>query len=308
MEVSRITRGKIELRREETDLATVIRSAVETSKPLIEAKGHQLAISLPPDPIPLYGDSIRLGQVLANLLTNAAKYTERGGQIWLAARRDADEAVISVRDNGIGLSAEMLPVVFEMFMQVDRSSNRSEGGLGIGLTLVKNLVELHDGTIAAHSDGPGRGSEFTVRLPVTARQFSDSKTLAVVPKAPDLPQRRVLVVDDNRDAAASLGMLLKYLGAEVHTVGDGAAALSAIESYRPDVVLLDIGMPVMDGFEVARRIRENHSHDHIVLVALTGWGQAEDRNRTRDAGFDHHLVKPADISTIQTLLGTMGSQ
>jgi signal transduction histidine kinase len=307
MEVSRITRGQIELRKEETDLATVIRSAVETSKPLIEAKGHQLAISLPPDPIPLYGDAIRLGQVLANLLNNAAKYTERGGQIWLAARRDADEAVISVRDNGIGLSAEMLPVVFEMFMQVDRSSNRSEGGLGIGLTLVKNLVELHGGTIAAKSDGPGRGSEFIVRLPVSARKFSDSKALSVVPKAPDLPQRKVLVVDDNRDAAASLGMLLRYLGTDVQTVGDGAAALSAIESYRPDVVLLDIGMPVMDGFEVARRIRENRSNDHIVLVALTGWGQTEDRNRTRAAGFDHHLVKPADISTIQTLLGTMGS-
>jgi signal transduction histidine kinase len=307
MEVSRITRGKIELRREETDVATVIRSAVETSKPLIEAKGHQLAISLPPDPIPLYGDAIRLGQVLANLLNNAAKYTERGGQIWLAARRDGDEAVISVRDNGIGLSAEMLPVVFEMFMQVDRSSNRSEGGLGIGLTLVKNLVELHGGTIAAKSDGPGRGSEFIVRLPVSARKFSDSKALSVVPKAPDLPQRKVLVVDDNRDAAASLGMLLRYLGTDVQTVGDGAAALSAIESYRPDVVLLDIGMPVMDGFEVARRIRENRSNDHIVLVALTGWGQTEDRNRTRDAGFNHHLVKPADISTIQTLLGAMGN-
>jgi signal transduction histidine kinase len=307
MEVSRITRGQIELRKEETDLATVIRSAVETSKPLIEAKGHQLAISLPPDPIPLYGDAIRLGQVLANLLNNAAKYTERGGQIWLAARRDADEAVISVRDNGIGLSAEMLPVVFEMFMQVDRSSNRSEGGLGIGLTLVKNLVELHGGTIAAKSDGPGRGSEFIVRLPVSARKFSDSKALSVVPKAPDLPQRKVLVVDDNRDAAASLGMLLRYLGTDVQTVGDGAAALSAIESYRPDVVLLDIGMPVMDGFEVARRIRENRSNDHIVLVALTGWGQTEDRNRTRDAGFNHHLVKPADISTIQTLLGAMGN-
>jgi signal transduction histidine kinase/CheY-like chemotaxis protein len=308
MEVSRITRGKIELRKEETDLATIIRSAVETARPLIEAKQHQLAISLSPDPILLYGDALRLGQVLANLLNNAAKYTEPGGQIWLAARRDADEAVISVRDNGIGLSAEMLPVVFEMFMQVDRSSNRSEGGLGIGLTLVKNLVELHGGTIAAHSDGPGRGSEFTVRLQVTARELSDSRALAVVPQAAELPRRKVLVVDDNRDAAASLGMLLKYLGAEVEIAGDGAAALSAIESYRPDVVLLDIGMPVMDGFEVARRIRENRSHDHIVLVALTGWGQAEDRNRTRAAGFDHHLVKPADIRTIQTLLGAMGNQ
>jgi signal transduction histidine kinase len=308
MEVSRITRGLIELRKEETDLTTVIRSAVDTSKPLIEAKQHQLAISLPPDPIPLYGDSIRLGQVVANLLNNSAKYTDRGGQIWLTAKRDGSTAVISVRDNGIGLSADMLPVVFEMFMQVDRSTNRSEGGLGIGLTLVKNLVEQHGGSIAAHSDGSGKGSEFTVRLPITVPASHESRAPSTIGMAPDVPRRRVLVVDDNYDAAASLGMLLKYLGADVHTANDGAAALSAIESYRPDVVLLDIGMPVMDGFEVARRIRENRDNDNIVLVALTGWGQADDRNRTRAAGFNHHLVKPADISSIQTLLVSVGNQ
>lgn len=307
MEVSRITRGLIELRNEETDLATVIRSAVETSKPLIESKQHQLALSLPPDPIPLYGDCVRLGQVISNLLNNAAKYTNRGGQIWLTAKRDGSTAVVSVRDNGIGLSADMLPVVFEMFMQVDRSSNRSEGGLGIGLTLVKNLVEQHDGTIAAHSDGPGKGSEFTVRLPITVPTSHEPRAPSIVGRAPDVPRRRVLVVDDNYDAAASLGMLLKYLGADVHTANDGAAALSAIESYRPDVVFLDIGMPVMDGFEVAGRIRENRDNDNVVLVALTGWGQADDRDRTRAAGFDHHLVKPADISSIQTLLVAVGN-
>ncbi|HEY2148835.1 MAG TPA: hybrid sensor histidine kinase/response regulator, partial [Pirellulales bacterium] len=271
MEVSRITRGLIELRKEETDLATVIRSAVETSRPLIDAGEHQLAISLPSEPIPLYGDSIRLGQVFANLLNNAAKYTERGGQIWLQAKCVGSDAVVSVRYNGIGLSADMLPVVFDMFMQADRSANRSQGGLGIGLTLVKNLVELHGGTIAAHSDGPGLGSEFVVRLPVSAVQQNE-RPRSGGHKPPDLPQRRVLVVDDNRDAAASLGMLLKFLGTDVEVANDGYAALAAIASYRPDVVLLDIGMPGMDGFEVARRIRENRSHDNIVLIALTGWG------------------------------------
>ncbi len=301
MEVSRITRGLIELRKEETDLATVIRCAVETSRPLIDAGGHQLAISLPPEPIPLYGDSVRLGQVFANLLNNAAKYTERGGQIWLQAKREGSDAIVSVRDNGIGLSADMLPVVFEMFMQADRSTNRSQGGLGIGLTLVKNLVELHGGTIAARSDGPGSGSEFIVRLPVNALQH-DGRPRSVGQKTPDFPQRRVLVVDDNRDAAASMGMLLKFLGTDVEVANDGIAALSAITSYRPDVVLLDIGMPGMDGFEVARRIRENRSFDNIVLIALTGWGQTEDRNRTQAAGFDHHLVKPADITALQSLL------
>ncbi len=302
MEVSRITRGLIELRRQTTDLATVIRTAIETSKPLVDAGQHQLAISMPAEMIPLYGDEVRLGQVFANLLNNAAKYTDRGGQIWLSAKRQGNEAIISIRDNGIGLSAEMLPVVFDMFMQADRSSGRTQGGLGIGLTLVKNLVELHGGTISAHSPGPGQGSEFIVRLPVAvaARQATAPRTLDSA--SPQL-RRRVLVVDDNQDAAASLGMLLTFLGMDVQVAHDGATALSRLESYRPDVVLLDLGMPGMDGIEVARRIREQPDFQHTMLIALTGWGQEEDRSRTQAAGFNHHLVKPADIMALQALLG-----
>jgi signal transduction histidine kinase len=302
MEVSRITRGLIELRREETDLATLIRSAVDTSKPLIEAKEHQLAISLPSETVLLPGDPVRLGQVFSNLLNNAAKYTEARGQIWLSAKVEASDVTVSIRDNGIGLSADVLPVVFEMFMQVDRSANRSQGGLGIGLTLVKKLVELHGGTIAATSAGPGQGSEFTVRLPIV-RTHGEMSTLPKERQAStQLPQRKVLVVDDNQDAAASLAMLLRYLGTNVEVANDGRSALAMIRSSRPDVVLLDIGMPGMDGFEVARQIRSNSENDHIILIALTGWGQAEDRNRTRDAGFNHHLVKPADITALQALL------
>jgi signal transduction histidine kinase len=306
MEVSRITRGLIELRKEETDLATIIREAVETSKPLIEAGQHQLAISLPPDVIPIYGDALRLGQVFSNLLNNAAKYTDTGGQIWLTARREGSDAVVSVRDNGIGLSADALSIVFDMFMQADRSTNRSHGGLGIGLTLVKSLVELHGGTVSAHSEGLEQGSEFTVRLPIpVGRHFAPVQpTVARRGSRASVP-RRVLVVDDNQDAAYTMAMLLRTLGSEVEIAIDGLTALTSLESYRPDVVLLDIGMPEMDGFEVARRIRQCAEFDNIVLIALTGWGQTEDRNRTRAAGFNHHLVKPADITVLQSLLRTV---
>jgi signal transduction histidine kinase/ActR/RegA family two-component response regulator len=304
MEVSRITRGLIELRREETDLTTILREAVETSQPLVEAGRHQLAISLPPDVIPIFGDNVRLGQVFANLLNNAAKYTTAGGQIWLSARRDGGEAVISVRDNGIGLSSDKLSVVFDMFMQVDRSASRSYGGLGIGLTLVKSLVELHGGRVLARSDGPDQGSEFIVRLPIAARRDSLSTRPLAVRKASSAGvHRRVLVVDDNQDAAASMAMLLRLLGTDVEVVNGGPTALASVDSFSPDIILLDIGMPDMDGFEVARRIRQRSELNHILLIALTGWGQAEDQDRSRAAGFDHHLVKPADITALQSLLG-----
>ena len=307
MEVSRITRGLIDLRYEETDLASVLRSAVETSKPLIEAAEHQLAISIPSEPIPLRGDSVRLSQVFANLLNNAAKYTDRQGQIGLSARREGQEIVVSVRDSGIGIPAAMVPMVFDMFVQADRSTDRSQGGLGIGLTLAKRLVEMHGGTISAHSAGPGQGSEFVVRLPIAAVEAPRALPAARDESRKALPQRRVLVVDDNVDAAASMGMLLKFLGTEVQIAHDGETALALIERDRPDVVLLDIGMPGMDGFEVARRVRQRVDFNNIMLIALTGWGQAEDRDRTRGAGFDHHLVKPADITALQSLL-TSGSQ
>jgi CheY-like chemotaxis protein len=296
----------IELRKEETDLAAILSSAVETSKPLITAADHQLAITIPQEYIPLYGDAVRLGQIFTNLLNNAAKYTDRRGQIWLSARREGNEVVVSVRDSGIGISAPMLPKVFEMFMQADRSTNRSQGGLGIGLTLVKQLTEMHAGTVSVQSEGPGQGTEFIVRLPVAAVQPDRTKQPSVSQKPTSLPQRRVLVVDDNEDSAASMGMLLNFLGTDVQVAHDGPTALAIIESYRPDVVLLDIGMPGMDGFEVARQVRQRVDFNNIMLIALTGWGQTEDRNRTRAAGFDHHLVKPADITALQSLLTVKG--
>jgi CheY-like chemotaxis protein len=210
--------------------------------------------------------------------------------------------IVSVRDTGIGISGETLPKVFELFMQADRSSKRSQGGLGIGLTLVKRLVEMHGGTVRALSAGIGQGSDFIVSLPIAATHSQTVSHPSGSQKPAHLAQRRVLVVDDNEDAAASMGMLLGFLGADVQVAHDGPTALAAIESYHPDVVLLDIGMPGMDGFEVAQRIRKRADFDQIVLIAMTGWGQAEDRNRSKTAGFDHHLVKPADIVTLQTLL------
>jgi CheY-like chemotaxis protein len=213
--------------------------------------------------------------------------------------------IVSVRDNGIGLAPELLPAVFDMFMQADRSANRTQGGLGIGLTLVKNLVEMHGGTVTAKSAGPGMGSEFIVRLPVSTLKPHE-RNMPAAARPGGLPQRRVLVVDDNLDSAASLAMLLRFLGTDVQVANDGQTALASVEAYRPDVVLLDIGMPGMDGLEVARRIRERRDNDAIVLIALTGWGQKEDRHRTEQAGFDHHLVKPADITALQSLLIAVG--
>ncbi len=306
LEVSRITRGKIDLRRERLDLATVLRSAVETSRPLIEVARHRLTLTLPPEPLILEAYPVRLSQVIANLLNNAAKYTEEGGQIWLTARAEGDEAVVSVRDTGLGIPAEMLPRVFDMFAQVDRTLNRSQGGLGIGLTLARTLVEMHGGRVEAHSGGPGQGSEFTVRLPLAPPAPGAAKGPspgAVAP--PPLAPQRVLVVDDNRDVADSLALLLTFLGADAHVVYDGPSALEAVRFYRPAAVFVDIGMPGMDGHEVARRLRQSCGSDDPVLIALTGWGQEEDRRRSKAAGFDHHLVKPANAEAVQALLASL---
>jgi signal transduction histidine kinase len=307
LEVSRITRGKIELRRERVELAAVVGSAVETSRPLIEASGHQLVIALPPEPLILEADPVRLAQVIANLLNNAAKYTEPAGQIRLAARREDGEAVVSVQDSGLGIPADMLARVFDMFAQVDRTLKRAQGGLGIGLTLARNLVELHGGSIAVQSDGPGKGSEFTVRLPLTLRKSGalEVQPLDDRPRPVDRHPRRILVVDDNHDAADSIGMILRFVGVEVHVVYDGPAALAALRTYRPAVILLDIGMPGMDGHEVAHRVRQDPEFRDLVLIALTGWGQEEDRRRCKAAGFDHHLVKPVDVETLQSLLASL---
>ena len=259
----------------------------------------------PPGPDELRADPVRLAQIFANLLNNAAKYTSPGGQIKLVVRRENGEVVISVRDTGIGIPHDMLPRVFELFTQVDRHVDRAQGGLGIGLTLVKRLVEMHNGKVEAHSEGPDRGSEFVVRLPLAS--VSHESGAQAVPTEPVtlLASRRVLIVDDNRDAAESLGILLKLLGADVHVEYDGEAALRAVAAYRPTVVLLDIGMPGMDGHEVARQIRQQREFDDVTLIALTGWGQEEDRRDSRSAGFEYHLIKPADIGAIETLLSSI---
>ena len=299
LEVSRITRGKIELRIEPVELAAVIRGAVETSRPLIEAGGHQLAISMPTESLVVRGDPVRLSQVFANLLNNAAKYMDHGGQIWLTVRRDAEHVLVAVRDTGVGIPAESLPTIFDLFTQVERSTRLAQGGLGIGLSLVRSLTELHGGTVTASSAGPGQGSEFAIRLPLSrvavAEQPPRQSPLVLAP-------RRVLVVDDNRDAAVSMGRLLELLGAKVQVAGGGPEALELLASFRPAVILLDLGMPGMDGFEVARRIRTQADLKDVVLIALTGWGQESDRRRTQAAGFDHHLTKPANLDALQSLL------
>lgn len=307
LEVSRITRGQIELRKERIELAAVVSRAVETSRPLIDAGRHQLAISLPAEPVLVDGDPVRLAQVVSNLLNNAAKYTNPGGQIWLSVRKEESQAWISVRDTGIGIPAGMQSVVFEMFSQVDRFSSRSQGGLGIGLTLVRSLVEMHGGEVHLKSEGADEGSEFIVRLPLCVETARAGDSAAPRIASTVLTRQRVLVVDDNRDAATSMGLLLKILGADVEVANSGPEALSAIETYHPAVVLLDLGMPEMDGYEVARRIRERREFDDITLIALTGWGQDEDRRRAHEAGFDHHLVKPADIRSLQELLSSRQS-
>jgi PAS domain S-box-containing protein len=302
LEVSRISRGKIELRKERVQLASILRTAVDTSMPLIEAGKHRLTVDMPEEPLVMDADPVRLAQVFANLLNNSAKYTRESGEIRLTVSTENGMAVVCVRDNGEGIPPQMLKRVFNMFTQVNTGS-RAQGGLGIGLTLARTLVHLHGGTIEAFSEGEGKGCEFIVRLPLAAAEHdAKSEPAQSEPPAQPLRLRRVLVVDDNEDAADSLGMLLQFLGAEVMVVHDGKSALAAMKSFRPAVVLLDLGMPEMNGLEVARRVREDPEHKGMTLVALTGWGQREDRRRTHEAGFDYHLVKPADVSTLQSIL------
>jgi signal transduction histidine kinase len=304
LDVSRITRDKLELRKEQVDLASVIQSAVETSRPLINSMGHELTVSLPEEMVRLDADPVRFAQVVLNLLNNAAKYSERGGKIWLTAQHNEGEVVIRVRDTGVGIAQDMLPRVFEMFTQADKSLNRSQGGLGIGLSLVRRLVELHGGSIEAHSEGAGKGSEFVVRLP-----GSTSPVAPYSPKRTEGAHRsngklRVLVADDNRDAAEMLAMLLRMTGHEVHTVHDGDQAVAAANALQPKVILLDIGMPKLDGYSACRQIRSEPWGKTPIMVALTGWGQEEDRRHSAEAGFDHHLVKPVELDDLQALLAT----
>jgi signal transduction histidine kinase len=299
LEVSRITRGIIEVKKEPLDLTAIVKAAIETSRPLLDNLRHELITEFDDTPICVGGDPLRLTQVFANLLNNAAKYTNHGGRIAVRTTLAGGEAIVSVKDNGIGIAPAALPQVFDMFMQVDRSTRRSQGGLGIGLTLVRSLVAMHGGSVEARSDGPGLGSEFIVRLPLmVAAQAAVPQSRRIQP----LPDRRILIVDDSRDGGESLAILLRVLGAEVALAHSGRAALDCVDTFRPDVVLLDIGMPGMDGYEVARRIRANPANRQISLIALTGWGQDEDRKRSVAAGFNHHLVKPADIEQLRQLL------
>ncbi len=303
MDVSRVMRGKIELRLEQVELAKLVARAVETAQPMIDAQHHQLDISLPAMPLLLNVDPVRLAQVISNLLMNAGKYTEPKGRIWLTAREENGQAVMSVRDNGIGIASDILGNIFDLFVQADSSSTKSQGGLGIGLTLVRNLVEMHDGTVEAHSDGCGLGSEFIVRLPLT-RTSSVAQAASVPTTSPSTGSSglRLLVVDDNTDAASSLAMLLEIRGHEVRVANSGAAALETVATYTPDLVLLDLGMPLMDGYEVSRRMRKIPAMKQAVMAALTGWNQEEDRRKTAEAGFDHHFVKPPEPQLLENLL------
>ncbi|HQU43031.1 MAG TPA: ATP-binding protein, partial [Pirellulales bacterium] len=303
LDVSRIMRGRVELRRESVTLDAVVARAVETSQPLLDAEGHRLTVSIGAERLLVHGDLVRLAQIVSNLLNNAAKYTPRGGKIQLTVARENEMAVVRVRDTGIGIALEALPRLFDMFYQAERTTNGRQGGLGIGLSLVRGLAELHGGSAEASSAGLGTGSEFVVRLPLLSPQEVGPRPRAAAPMSGGgLAARRVLVVDDNVDAADSLALLLRCSGQKVEVAYDGASALAQAQASPPDIAFLDLGMPQMDGYQLARAIRSCERLQDIVLVALTGWGQPEDRQRTKASGFDHHLVKPVDVETLRRLL------
>jgi CheY-like chemotaxis protein/two-component sensor histidine kinase len=304
LDLNRITHDRLELRRSEVDLSSVIQQAVEVARPLVDSAGHHLTIDLPDEPVYLYADRARLAQLFGNLLNNSCKYTRPEGTVSVTAKLDGDEVVVSVKDNGAGIPPDKLDSIFDMFMQVEGTSDRSQGGLGIGLTLVKRLTEMHGGSIEARSAGEGQGSEFIVRLPVLNRPAVAPSSGTDV-ESESQPQRRVLVVDDNRDSADSLAMLMEITGNKAYLAHDGVEAVEAIEKHRPEVVLLDIGLPGLDGHEVCRRVREQPWGKDIVMIALTGWGQEDDRRRSEEAGFNGHLVKPVDYDKLLELLASL---
>jgi signal transduction histidine kinase len=302
LDISRITYGRIELRRQRTALAPLLATAIETASPLIEAMSHRLSTDLPAEPIYVDGDPQRLTQVFGNLLSNACKYTGTAGTIGLSMRVDGGAVEISVCDNGVGIPSHRIDEVFDLFVQVDTSLDRAQGGLGIGLTLVRRLIEMHGGSVYASSAGPGQGSRFDVRLPLAAAFDENAPSPSSSPSPHDeCGSRRILVVDDNRDAADTLALSLQISGHQTRTVYDPRLALECIADFAPDIAFLDVGMPKLNGLELASMIRASPQGASIVLVALTGWGQREDRQRSRDAGFDYHLVKPADLVEIERI-------
>ncbi|HET7404396.1 MAG TPA: ATP-binding protein, partial [Usitatibacter sp.] len=304
LDVSRVSRGKLELRRKEMDLAQTLRTAVEACQPSMAQRGHAFVAAIPAQRILVDGDPARLTQVFANLLNNAAKYTEPGGRVELSLAMHGEEAVVSVKDNGTGIPPEMQERIFDIFTQVDRSLERSQGGLGIGLNIAKRLVELHGGRIAVQSAGPGRGTEFTVSLPARA-VASEQPPAAGVARSAAGPGRRVLVADDNPDSRETLQIMLEVMGNEVRVACDGEEAVRVAADFRPDAILLDIGMPKMDGYEACERIRSTAGGTQPFIIALTGWGQDEDRRRAAAAGFDRHFVKPVEPRTLEGVIRSL---
>ncbi|MEX1034272.1 MAG: PAS domain S-box protein [Cellvibrionaceae bacterium] len=307
LDVSRITQGKVRIQPTRATLQSIISNAIEGSRPLIDASCVSLIVSVPPAPVVVEADSARLAQVFSNLLNNAAKYTDPNGKVWLTAQANGKDVVVAVRDSGTGIPAEMLNSIFDAFTQVDNSMARSRGGLGVGLSLVRTLVELHGGSVAARSEGPGKGSEFVVRLPGIVNPEPISETRPTVEQDNGVGSHRILVVDDNADAAEALAMMLRMIGNDVQVAYSGREGLSLAGQIHPDLILLDLGMPELDGYEVARRLRSDPRGHSTVITALTGWGQEEDRQRSREAGIDHHLVKPVDLGALRTMLKSVPS-
>jgi CheY-like chemotaxis protein/two-component sensor histidine kinase len=310
LDVSRIIRGRIELRRDRVDLGAVVNRAVETAQPAIDAHGHRLELALAPYPLEIEGDLVRLSQVVSNLLMNAAKYSGQASRITVAVREEGGAAVLSVRDYGVGIAPELLPRVFDLFVQGENSLARSQGGLGIGLTLVQRLVQMHGGAVAAHSAGPGAGSEFIVRLPLAPPAAAEGARVAEarVQGAAAPCRARLLVVDDNVDAAETIAKILRLSGYEAECVYDGPTALAAVETKRPDVVVLDIGLPGMDGYEVARQLRARPAFRRVPLIAVTGYGQENDRARSMQAGFDEHFTKPVDPDALEQFIARVAKR
>ncbi|AMV40788.1 ATP-binding protein [Planctomyces sp. SH-PL62] len=305
LDVARINGGKIRLQTTLVDAGPILDQAIESVRPQVDERRQTLTVAIERGRLPLNVDAPRVAQIVLNLLSNASKYGEPGGRIWLTARPEGEAAVISVRDDGMGIPPDKLPEMFRLFAQGDRSLARSEGGLGIGLTIVMRLAEMHGGSVEARSDGPGEGSEFIVRLPLARAAASPCATSAP-PSPPPSRAARILVVDDNLDTASGMVQFLQILGHEVVAAHDGHAAVASAHDFRPDVVLLDVGLPGMDGYQVASALRRDEAHRRAVLIAVTGYGQEEDRRRSRDAGFDHHLVKPVDFDVLASLIGEPG--